>query len=188
MSGATNGGRAQSYEALRDSEELHRATLSSISDAVFMADDDGAFTYICPNVDVIFGYLPDEVRAMGRIERLLGAGLFDPAELAAKGEIRNVEREITSKSGESRVVLIQIKRVSIKGGTVLCTCRDVTDLKRAERQLAAVRIELPRARLALAGERMASIAGPAAAHRDPRQRERRHPARAGGQGRALGAA
>jgi PAS domain S-box-containing protein len=34
-------------EALRESEELHRLTLSAISDAVFITDDRGVFTYIC---------------------------------------------------------------------------------------------------------------------------------------------
>jgi PAS domain-containing protein len=60
MSEPTNGGQARAYGALRESEELHRATLSNISDAVFLTDDDGLFTFICPNVDVIFGYVPDE--------------------------------------------------------------------------------------------------------------------------------
>lgn len=158
MSGPTNGGRARSYEALRESEELHRATLSSISDAVFLTDDDGVFTYICPNVDVIFGYVPDEVQAIGRLSHFLGENLFDNAELAAQGEIRNVECEILSKRGERRTVLIHFKRVSIKDGTVLCTCRDVTELKQAERELAAIRLELAHAaRLALVGELSASI-------------------------------
>ena len=35
------GPDAKRIQALRDSEELHRATLSSISDAVFLTDDDG---------------------------------------------------------------------------------------------------------------------------------------------------
>ena len=158
MGGTTNGGRDRAYEALRASEELHRVTLESISDAVFLTDDDGAFTFICPNVDVIFGYVPDEVQAMGKITQLLGGDLFDPAELAARGEIRNVEREVAAKSGERRVLLIGFKRVSIKGATVLYTCRDVTELKRAERELAATRLELAHAaRLALVGELAASI-------------------------------
>lgn len=110
MSGDTNGGRTRAYQALRESEELHRATLSSISDAVFLADEDGAFTFICPNVDVIFGYAPDEVQAMGRIAGLLGDDLFERADLAARGEIRNVEREVTSKTGERRTVLVHLKR------------------------------------------------------------------------------
>lgn len=158
MTGPTNGGRARGYEALRESEELHRATIENISDAVFTCDDGGAFTYICPNVDVIFGYLPDEVQAMGTLGRLLGEGLFDPTDLSARGEIRNVEREIVAKSGERRVVLIHLKRVSIQGGTVLCTCRDITERKHAEKELAATRQELAHAaRLALVGEMTASI-------------------------------
>src|SRR5262245_65853353 len=117
MNGPMNGGRTQAFEALRESEELHRATLTNISDAVFLADDEGAFTFICPNVDVIFGYVPDEVRAMGRLQRLLGDGLFDLAELHRLGELRNVERDVATKDGRRRVVLVHFKRVSIQGGT-----------------------------------------------------------------------
>ncbi len=158
MSGETNGGRTRAYQALRESEELHRATLSSISDAVFLADDDGAFTFICPNVDVIFGYAPDEVQAMGRIAQLLGDDLYDRSDLAARGEIRNVERDVTSKTGERRTVLVHLKRVSIQGATVLYTCRDITERKHAEKELAAARLELAHAgRLALVGELTASI-------------------------------
>lgn len=158
MTGLDNGGRESAYQALRDSEELHRATLSNISDAVFLTDDEGAFTYVCPNVDVIFGYVPEEVRAMSRIGRLLGEGLFELVDLVAQGEIRNVEREVAAKSGERRTVLIHLKRVSIMGGTVLYTCRDVTELKHAEKELAAARLELAHAaRLALVGQLMASI-------------------------------
>jgi PAS domain S-box-containing protein len=123
-----------------------------------MVDDEGEFTYICPNVDNIFGYVPDEVQAMGRIGDFLGPDLFDRAELIAKGELRNIEREVSSKSGERRTVLMQFKRVSIRKGTVLCTCRDVTELKQAERELNAVQLELAHAaRLALVGELTTSI-------------------------------
>ena len=109
---------------------------------------------------------------MGRIGRLLGEDLFDPAELAARGEIRNIEREITSKSGERRTVLVQLKRVSIKGGTVLCTCRDVTELKHAERELAATPAGAGARRTARAGgraDRLDRARDPAAAHLHPRQ-------------------
>jgi PAS domain S-box-containing protein len=159
MSEGTNGGRAQAFQALRDSEELHRATLSNISDAVFLTDDEGQFTFICPNVDVIFGYVPDEVRAMTRISGLLGDGLFERADLDARGEIRNIEREVASKSGERRSILIHLKKVSIQGSTVLYTCRDVTERRHAEEELRAARLELAHvSRLALVGELLASIA------------------------------
>jgi hypothetical protein len=38
----------------------------------FSPDDDVVYTFICPNVDVIFGYVPDEVQAMRQISGLLG--------------------------------------------------------------------------------------------------------------------
>lgn len=159
MAELTNGAAARAYQALRESEELHRLTLSAISDAVFLTDDEGAFTFICPNVDIIFGYAPDEVQAMGRIGRLLGDNLFDRAELAARGEIRNIERDVVSKSGEPRALLIHLKKVAIQSSTVLYSCRDVTERKHAEDELRSTRLDLVHAsRLALLGELMASIA------------------------------
>lgn len=159
MTEPTNGARERAYRALRDSEELHRLTLSNISDAVFLTDDEGAFTFICPNVDIIFGYAPDEVQAMGRISRLLGDNLFDRVELAARREIRNIERDVVSKSGEHRALLIHLKQVSIQSSTVLYSCRDVTERKHAEDELRTARLDLVHAsRLALLGELMASIA------------------------------
>ena len=158
MNGPTNGGRARAYRALRESEELHRATLSNISDAVFLTDDAGVFTFICPNVDVIFGYGPDEVQAMKRIDRLLGDRLFDPIDLWARGEIRNLERHVTTKTGERRTVLVALKAVSIQGATVLVTCRDITERRQAEEALRDARQELAHAsRLALVGELLGSI-------------------------------
>ncbi len=122
-------------QALRDSEELHRVTLLNMSDAVFITDDRGVFTFICPNADMIFGYGPDEIRPMARIERLLGRDLVDRELLTASGEIRNIEHEITTKHGERRALLVHIKKVAIKDGTTLYTCRDVTERREAERSL-----------------------------------------------------
>jgi PAS domain S-box-containing protein len=124
-----------SAQALRDSEELHRITLLNMSDAVFITTDAGAFTFICPNVDVIFGYSCDEVQAMERIPRLLGRELIDAAGLAARGELRNIEHAIVTKRGERRDLLVHVKRVSIKEGTMLYACRDITERKQSEQAL-----------------------------------------------------
>lgn len=124
-----------SADALRESEELHRITLINMSDAVFITDDDGVFTFICPNVDVIFGYGPDEVRQVGRISRLLGQELVDRERLAAQGEMKNIEHEIVTKHGVPRAVLVHIKQVAIKRGTTLYVCRDITERKQSEQAL-----------------------------------------------------
>jgi PAS domain S-box-containing protein len=127
--------RKYAEEALKESEELHRITLSNISDAVFMTDDAGNFTYICPNVNAIFGYTYEEVFAFENIEKLLGANLFDGSELEASKELRNIEAEVRDKSGSMHSLLVSVKRVSIKGGTLLYTCRDITERKQAEEAL-----------------------------------------------------
>jgi two-component system, LuxR family, sensor kinase FixL len=158
MSDPTNGGRERAYKELRESEELHRATLENISDAVFLTNDQDHFTFVCPNVDIIFGYSPDEVHTMSRINVLLGDNLFDHADLVARGEIRNIERDIKAKSGARRTVLVHVKSVSISGSTVLYCCRDITEVKHAEEDLRVLRSELAHStRLALVGQLMASI-------------------------------
>jgi len=128
--------RRATTQALRASEELHRVTLESISDAIFLTDDDGNFTYICPNTQAIFGYDQAEVVALGVIEGLLGPdSFFDPVELAAQGELANLERRVLTKAGEERIVLVNVKRVSIGYGTLLYTCRDISDRREAEEKI-----------------------------------------------------
>src|SRR5688572_24598813 len=94
-------------QALRESEELHRITLLSMSDAVFITDDSGVFTFICPNVDVIFGHSHEDVRRMERISRLLGRELIQPGELARRGEVQNIEHQIERKDGQHRCLLVR---------------------------------------------------------------------------------
>jgi len=128
--------------ALRQSEELHRAILSTISDAVFITDGDGNFTFICPNANIIFGYQEQEVWQLGNIRSLLGESLFDGARLERRGEIPNVEREIVDKWGNRHAILVNVKRVAIGEGTVLYTCRDISDRKQAEEAIKRMNQEL----------------------------------------------
>ncbi len=132
----------QVEEALRDSEELHRTVLSNISDAVFVTDDTGAFTFICPNVDFIFGYSFQEVQVFGTISKLMGNDLFALKKLEALSEIKNIEWEIKDKAGRAHSLLVNVKRVSIKGGTVLYSCRDITEYKQVEKELRRYRDRL----------------------------------------------
>src|SRR5262245_11862458 len=121
--------------ALRESEELHRITLLNMSDAVFITDDDGRFTFICPNADVIFGYNSDEVRGMDRISALFGCDLIAPEQVKERSEIQNIEHQVQTKAGTTRALLVHVKSVSIKGGTILYVCRDITERKWADEQL-----------------------------------------------------
>ncbi len=114
----------------RETEDLHRLALSSLSDAVFITDDAGQFKYISANVEVAFGYSVAEVAALGNAQALLGGALVDPAAVATVGEISNLEWAVTDKGGQRRELLINVKRVALAGGTQLYSCRDVTERSR----------------------------------------------------------
>jgi signal transduction histidine kinase len=58
--------------------------------------------------------------------------LFNGNELKAARELKNIECEIKDRSGQTHNLLVNVKRVRIKGGTTLYACRDITDRKRAE--------------------------------------------------------
>lgn len=124
--------RKQAERALKESEELHRVTLGNISDAVFITDDDGSLTFICPNVNVIFGFSLEEVKVLGNISRLIGENLFDLDRVKDEGELTNIETEIRDKSGRKHVLLVNVKLVSIQDGTLLYSCRDITQRKEVE--------------------------------------------------------
>ena len=120
---------------LRQSEELHRVTLNNMTDTILITDENGEFTYICPNIHFIFGYTVEEVREKKSIDALLGENLFDPADLKAQGVLTNIECTATDRAGQEHTLLVNVKRVSIQGGTTLYSCRDITARKRRENAL-----------------------------------------------------
>lgn len=114
---------------LRESEKLHRIVLSNLSDTVLMTDEAGALTYICPNIECIFGYSSQEAQAFGNIADLLGNDFFEIEKFKNFREIYNLEWTIKDKAGKSHTILINVKRVEIQGGTRLYSCRDITERK-----------------------------------------------------------
>ena len=127
--------RSNREAALRQSEHLHRITLNNMTDTVLVTDDDGEFVYVCPNVHFIFGYTDEEVHELGGIEELLGGDPFEPGRLDDEGVLTNLEYTTTDKEGNERTLLVNVKEVSIQGGTRLYSCRDVTKRKERERAL-----------------------------------------------------
>ena len=126
----------EKFEAeLRASEELHRVTLNNMTDTVLVTNDAGEFTYVCPNVHFIFGYTVEEIYELGTIDELLGADLFDEEQLATDGVITNVETTAPDKDGDEHTLLVNVRNVSIRDGTKLYSCRDITKRKQREQAL-----------------------------------------------------
>ncbi len=123
---------------LRQSEELHRVTLNNMTDTVLITNEEGDYTYVCPNVHFIFGYTADEIRELGTIDELLGGDLFDREELAETGVLKNIECTATDKAGREHTLLVNVREVSIQDGTLLYSCRDITKRKQREEALATL--------------------------------------------------
>jgi PAS domain S-box-containing protein len=119
--------------ALRESESLYRETVSSISDAIFLTDEEHRFVHICSNVSVIFGWSVEETLALGTLPRLLGPDIPLPKNLPS--EIHNVEWSILDKAGCVHQLLASMKPVRIGKGTRLFTCRDITGRMQDEKRL-----------------------------------------------------
>lgn len=124
-------------QVMCESGELHRLILSSISEIVFITDNSGVLTFVSPNVQETLGYSSYEIQELDNITQLLGDNLVRWQDLDSSGEISNIEREIIDKAGRRRTLLINIKQVSIRGGTLLYSCRDITNCKHTEQALQA---------------------------------------------------
>lgn len=124
------------------SDALHELILSHISDAVFITDSNGKFTFVCANANVIFGYSRPEIQQFDNIRYLLGDNLFEMNQLESCGELRNLQQEITDKFGKIHHLLVNVKRVSIQEGAVLYTCRDITEYQQAEARIRLLNAQL----------------------------------------------
>jgi PAS domain S-box-containing protein len=124
-------------DELREKEKLHREILENISDSVLITDRDGAFTYICPNTQLIFGFNPEEIQSLDNISNLLADPIFDDHALNEKQEICNIPVEMSDKNHRSRFLLATVKKVSIGRGTILYTFRDITEKRIADKKLEA---------------------------------------------------
>jgi len=127
--------RKKAELALKQSQEFYELIIGNISDTVLMTDERGFFTYICPNVEIIFGYTNREVAERETVDRLLGTQLFPNGLHIPIGGTHKFDHEITDKWGDIRNLTITVKHVSIGDGTFLLTCHDITQQKRAEKKM-----------------------------------------------------
>jgi|GEM_PF-5485438 len=113
-------------------ENIYRLALLNLSDTVIITDDNGKFTFICPNISTIFGYSAEEVNLMSDIYTFLGKLPVDEQILNNKEEIRNIEITVQDKKENQHVLLLNVKKISANSGTRLYSFRDITERKKAE--------------------------------------------------------
>lgn len=116
---------------------FYQDILASISDAVFITDQEGIFKFIGPNVSFIFGVEEQEIMDHGKIEFLLGTSCqqyIEGQSVIDQILVKNLERSVVDKQGKVHHLLIDIKKIAMMGGSFMFTCRDVTESKLASKE------------------------------------------------------
>jgi len=132
--------RKQAEEALRASEERHRALTEHATDLVAVVDARGIITYASPSYAHILGYPPNMLEGADAL------ALVHPDDLAivregmarrvAEGGVGHAEYRIRHADGSWRVIEVttnnRLHDPAIRG--IIATARDVTD-RRADEEL-----------------------------------------------------
>jgi PAS domain S-box-containing protein len=114
--------------------ELAAEVLAHMADTVLMTDEQGRFTWVCPNVLNLLGYTWIELVAMGQIQHLFSHWSEDQLP-ELRREQRNLETYLYDQRGQRHDLLIHIQSVSLGPSRWLYTCRDISDRKRLEQAL-----------------------------------------------------
>lgn len=141
-------GRKRIEEALKMSEELYRVLAESVSDAIFMVDEDRCIVSVNRAFLDLFGYLREEI--IGQTIRMLHTcdeSFREFGELRSameKGSVR-VEWELKKKNGTVFPVEGTFSAISGPGGSTgghVGIIRDITERKRVEKELREYREHL----------------------------------------------
>jgi PAS domain S-box-containing protein len=139
---------------LRQSETKFAKAFKASPAAISIASlPDGRWLEVNDALGKLIGYTPEE--SLGKTSTELG--IVDAAARAKileaireHGMVRNVELEMRTKSGESRIVLVSVEQVEIDGRPCALTIQyDITELKQALREVNRLNQDLRRGRTAL---------------------------------------
>jgi PAS domain S-box-containing protein len=128
--------RVQSEEALRRSEERHRAYVDRSPMALLITDAAGRYVDVNAAATNLLGYSREELLGMG-IEQVLhtepGAAPSTNFEQLKRDGFLRAEKRLRRKDGEP--VDVHMEAVPLGTGRFMAFCSDISDLKRAERAL-----------------------------------------------------
>ncbi len=117
---------------LQEAELFYRTARSSLSDAVLISKSDGRIIHVSAARDLIMGYPLRDITTGMTVFDLLGDIKFPENARASSNSNENLEREVLDKSGKAHVLLINIKKVKVKGGDYLISLKDISRLREAE--------------------------------------------------------
>jgi two-component system sensor histidine kinase/response regulator len=123
-------------EALRTSEAKLRSIIDNAADAVFIADQNGRYTYVNQEACDLLGHECEELRALSIHDITADADSRHAqdafAELLHNGQMRT---ELLLKHKLGHAVPVELNSVILPDGAVFGACRDITERKAKDREL-----------------------------------------------------
>lgn len=149
--------RARTEEALRQSDERYRLIADNSSDVIWLMELPGkTFTYISPSIEKLRGWTPEEVMRQP-IEAVMTAESLAKANAALNASLANIARgdpasrfstmEVEQPCKDGRIITTEIVTTILldaqgKPEKILGITRDISERKRADRELETYRLHL----------------------------------------------
>ena len=115
--------------------KMHREILDTGSDVIMLTDLNGRLLYVAGNTKKLLGYTAGALKKMGDLPTFFREPVFVSPIPPLNREIKNQEIEIRLKPGESRFLLLNIKKAKLDSGTMIYSLQDITGLKSTEKEL-----------------------------------------------------
>ena len=125
---------------LKESEEKYRTLVNNVIDVIFETNLDGKFTYVSPQVKVIFGYQPEEM-----IEHKIYDFIHQEDLLNVKKAFRNdtdtglnIYMECRMSIIDGNYILVSVRGSLVKKDNIVKivgVIRDITEQKKAENMI-----------------------------------------------------
>lgn len=125
---------------LADSQANYQALVENINDVIFSLDIEGTITYVSPVIELLSGYIPEEIIGKSFKEFILPIDASIVVAMfknALNGNIEPQEYRVTCKDGTFRYVRSSTRPVIKKGKVVSLTgvMSDITNRKQGEKDL-----------------------------------------------------
>jgi len=133
----------EAEEKLRESERKYRTLVDQASDAIFVTDGDGRHVEVNAAACQLLGYTREDLLELGFFDVAVEDDLADDPprfDLAASGDLVVKERRLRRKDGS--VITIEGTFKRLPNGLIQAIVRDVTERKRAEKELRVAHAEL----------------------------------------------
>nr|NQU94433.1 PAS domain S-box protein [Bacteroidota bacterium] len=136
--------KVETKSALQESEQKFQTYIQASPTSVFIADENGKYTFVNPAAANLLGYSEEELLQMSISDILpeseLENGLSNFNEVKSRGRSHSSEIRFIRKDG--KIVDITIEAVKLSENQFIAFCKEITDLKDIQHQLEERNTEL----------------------------------------------